>query len=300
MAISLLDPEFYIPSHNYVHNNSYWSRLASIASSDDFYIGQHGYLEVTDRAEELFSVHDPSIDPAIGYIYNKLSNRIYASSNARSVNIDLDGYVPYQGSSKNFDILSDDIDQIQGDIELLSDAKCWPNGFIKDEVSLSTTDVSTPINSLDWQRCSLLANHPDYFNTICSDKERYFPSIIFKDNVLEKSYDLHKKISLEQDDYHKKLFYHLAILNNFGVTIMESDNATRVQLFKKHGIDASGSSPNEKRNASNNRNRTIDFSGDIGEIFCEWHTKINAYLGGRIYFALRDKKILVGAIVKHL
>lgn len=295
MIISLLDPEFFNPSSKAIENDIYWSELAEIINLNNFYIGPTSYYDISLKADLLYSTRN-SKDPAIGHIFSILNQHSLPPRDSTN-SISVKEYRPFLGDPENASSLQNDINQIEGKINLLTKSKCWPDSYQPSNFKLY--NFSDELEILRWKRESILFQD-NYFLSISNSLDELFPNIKFLDSVFQNAENLHSEISLEQRNYHRILIHHLSILNDYGIEIMRSDKQTRIELFKSYRVEASGNSPNERKDSNLTKKRTFNFGKGLEKVVCEWHTKINSYKGGRIYFAFKNGKILIGSICSHL
>lgn len=295
MVVSLLDPEFFNPSASEIKNDLFWSKLAQIITLDGFAIGPNSFSDISLKAHLLYSA-GPSNDPAIGYIFSILNERSLPPQKI-SNNISISDYRPVLGDPQNHLSLQNDIQRIDEDICLLSKPGCWPENFEPQEFKMY--NFSDDLEILRWRREKILLED-DCFSNFSSNLKDLFPNIIFLDSVFQRAENLHTEISLEQETFHNILIHHLSVLNDYGSSIMQSDRQNRVKLFRKYGVEASGNSSNERNNSKITQKRVFNFGEKYGDVRCEWHTKINSGMGGRIYFSFRNDKILIGSICRHL
>lgn len=146
------------------------------------------------------------------------------------------------------------------------------------------------------------SNTPTLKDILFSEFNNLFNNLILSKNCFDSNI---YNSNGSKKEIERKVFDHLCVLDDFVMDIWFKQKLPDLRMAElgSHGVEASGESPNTRKNKKAIRKRKFhfEFDGNNCNEICEWHTKIYA-TSGRIYFYVHERlrKVLIGKICRHL
>jgi hypothetical protein len=305
--IVMFDPELVLPAEEFVSDISFWGRLASWIEDTRPAMSAATYIHFNEMVAKVGS--DPSVlmnaIPLSEFwaVVSKLSSRInHPSTSARVVASDsiARSYRPHFGASGNRKLLIRDLEQVDADSTAIiaTDRKCWSNSdsievYQDDHKSVYLLTSPHGVNLDAWR--DKFYSEDVSFKLLKTISPRAFPALSFSESAWNKLSGL---VGSEVENA-ENIFKHLQVLNDRAQSIWSTyvNNADRQAALGSEGVEASPESPNTHRSKSAMDARKFVFGQET--VLCEWHTKLRRNVN-RIYFAVTENGVYVGAIVAHL
>lgn len=300
---ALFDPELIIPSDESANELSFWIRLQEWIHDRRPKMG----AATAEKLQELL-IHPPKVTglPMAEFwkIVGNLSSRVVDSSAPERFiceNHLREAYSPLYGHPDNIDCLIDTLKRSSLDYgtALATDPKCWSFNLGMSGCTECGTTLITytrPEDRLAHAWRHLYRNtQAQNIGTLTDFAPRMFPDLTFSSSAWNQV----DTLGGEPQIIVERIIASLTALNDRVREIWNTyhDTVGRQGHLRSIGIEASPESPaTRKTKAAMNARRFI--FNDL-EIVCEWHTKLQPHRD-RIYFAVHDGEVYVGAITKHL
>lgn len=308
--LRVLDPEIVVPNADSVQRLEFWLRLSNWMDDQGPRLGPstlHALQEIAATPPRVMGLPHGEFWKIMG----TLSSRGFTASSASRMVCDKhlgDQYTPDMGASDNFNRLLSDLRMTGPDRRVVVSTieSCW--GEILGTANCSDCRESRisylyqPIKSEDeaqsmaatWRFAYL--DEPNVQLTQMSHlTSQMFPSLEFSDQAWKRADSLQGSSS----DINAAVVRHLGVLNDHVRDIWTQQMTTdgRQSSLAALGVVSSPEGPRIHRWAKAMSDRTFTFSDE--DVLCEWHTKLRPDVN-RIYFAVDNGRVLIGAIVDHL
>lgn len=303
----LFDPEVVVPSPTSAAQLQFWQRMHEWADDRGPRVGPS-----TLQALNELATTPPTVLPIGDFwtILSKYISRGFAPSpTPRAVCEEhlSASYQPLAGASDNFQRLANDLRAVgpDGRVAMSTIEECWPGSELANCSVCNSSRLSrvhTPIDSESrsdelarvWRQ-AYIEEHPSDPTQLETFAAKMFPSIEFSSDAWKRV----KTLVGAPEEITASIIGHLAVLNDFAARAWATAPTTegRQAILGARGITSSPEGP--KTHKDKKAMRTRDFQFNNGEVRCEWHTKLRPDVN-RIYFAVSNGRVLVGAIVDHL
>ncbi|MGB3323298.1 MAG: hypothetical protein WBB05_11910 [Mycolicibacterium fortuitum] len=300
---ALFDPELIIPSAESARELPFWIRLQEWIQDRRPRIGATTSEKLQDLITEPPSVIGLPMAEFWKIIGNLSSRVVDSSAHVRPIceNHLRQAYSPHYGHSDNIEALIDTLERssVEHGTALATDSRCWSadlrvTGCVECDVSFVT--YTSPEDSLAhaWRRLYLNTGDQN-MGTLIDLAPKMFPDLIFSHSAWSHL----DTLGGEPQTIAERIVASLTALNDSVLEIwsLYQNTVDRQARLRSSGIEASPESSTTRRSKSAMTARRFTFNNT--EVTCEWHTKLQPHRD-RIYFAVHDGKIYVGAITKHL
>lgn len=306
-AARLMDPEFLIPSDEDASNLEFWKRLLELSEDGKLRIGPASlqkFYEFANGDANVGALPERDFWSIVGALAQRgievsATSRPLCEEHLRS------GYTPHLGHDDNIDLLILDLLSVEPSItiSLRTADKCWndldvecaecKNSKVFRSIRRSARQSEDDIHAIA-ARFQFLEK-PQDFKQLEKHASTLFPSVVFSDSA----WNAIGTLSGSPSDTVAIVVKHLSVLNDSAVDIWQTKTTRtdRQAAMGAVGVTCSPEGPRTHKSAKSMARRDFSFPGCKRR--CEWHTKIRPG-GDRIYFAVQENAVYVGAIVDHL
>lgn len=308
ILLSILDPEFVVPSDTAKEDLEFWIRMDNASKDPEPRLGPSTLKALHQLLLDPPQVNGLSTGDFWGIVGKYVQRGIPPAPESRPLceeHIRSD-YHPAAGALSNLELLVDDLYAL-GDrhrAALYTRPESWqaPDRECR-KCEESRLSVLTSGDDLSWDakdkaavaRIAYLEETPTDLLNIEGSASVLFPALEFASDAWRSI----RTLSGGAEENVKKLIVHLGVLNDFAASVWGEDSSTegRQARLAARGVTSSPESPQTHRNRRAMRMR--DFSFKTGIVRCEWHTKLRPDVN-RIHFAVDGDCVMIGAILNHL
>lgn len=301
---TLFDPEIVIPSPESAVQLEFWARLQEWTRDPRPRIGPKTSASLLTLLENPPAVKGlPMAD--FWTIVGKLVARVYSPAGNFSDYCDChlrEAYKPLLGAAGNFDLLADAISTAPrgSSTALATDRYCWTKTIPFSDCGSCARQAIALYFLPEDPLARVWRNHvrrfdPVNLNALQPISDKLFPELHFSVSA----WNHLDTLSGDPREIVDNLLTHLGVLNDHVFSIWQSEVNTvdRQSHLARFGVVASPENANTRRSKIAMAARTFEFGGR--SVRCEWHTKLHPGRD-RVYFAVEDECVYIGAIIRHL